>query len=79
MIARVLSRFADASLRAELDKTRDARDQARDTARRLFRRLQAARATAATNKAQVERWKAIARTAQEQLAAERARTQETTR
>ena len=39
----MLRRFADARLRAELDKTTNARDQARDTARRLFARLEAAR------------------------------------
>lgn len=74
----MLRRFADARLRAELDKTAGARDHARDTARRLFRRLQAARAESATNAALAERWKSIALYAQEQLAAERARNQQET-
>lgn len=65
----MLRRFADAALRAELDKTRDARDQARDTARRLLRRLQASRAEAATYKALTERWRVIAQGAQNDLRA----------
>ena len=80
----MLSRFADARLRADLDKTRDARDQARDTARRLFARLEAARQDIR------DRYEQIARLEQHvaglekqcneqmhQLAAEQARTQET--
>lgn len=72
MITRVLSRYADARLRAELDDMRDARDQARNTARRLFHRLTAARRALETQAALTERWKSIARQAQTELAEERA-------
>lgn len=78
----MLRRFADARLRTELARTRDARDQARDTARRLFRRLKATRAALETQTALTGRWKAIAQQAQRQLADERARidtAEETTR
>lgn len=72
MTARLFARFADKALRTELVKTRDARDQARNTARRLFRRLKATRTALETQAALTERWKGIARKAQDRLAEEHA-------
>lgn len=79
MIARVLSRYADARLRTVLRRTLTARNDAREDARILRRRLAARDREVGTLRVLVATWQRIAREAQDQLAAERAHTQETTR
>ena len=72
----MLSRFADARLRAVLRRTRRSRDEAREDARTLRRRLAVRDREVSTLRVLLATWQGIARQAQDDLATAR---QETTR